>query len=114
MNVELDRRPGEDAPRVTVKSFQSFEGLSRRARLQLEVEVDRADSLKRLSEVLAGSRGGNGVLRLKAAIPGGHADLVLGRDFQLDAELAARIERVEGVTAVRLSTAEPARLALAS
>jgi DNA polymerase-3 subunit alpha len=40
--------------------------------------------------------------------------VVLGRDFVLDAELAARIERLDGVTAVRLSVAEPPRLALVS
>ena len=38
--------------------------------------------------------------------------VVLGRDFRLDAELAARIERIPGVTAVRLSAATPPRLAL--
>jgi DNA polymerase-3 subunit alpha len=114
LTVELDRRPGEDAPRVTIKSIQSFEGLSRRTRLQLEIEVDGAGALPRLREAVAGARGGNGVLRLRAPIEDGEADVVLGRDFALDAELAARIERVEGVTRVHLSTAEPARLALAS
>ncbi|HEX9931619.1 MAG TPA: DNA polymerase III subunit alpha [Allosphingosinicella sp.] len=114
LSVELDRRPGEDAPRVTVKSIQSFEGLSLRTRLQLEVEVDSAEAVRRLGEAVADARGGNGVLKLKASIGGGEADLVLGRDFTLDAELAARIERVEGVTRVHLSTAERARLALAS
>jgi DNA polymerase-3 subunit alpha len=114
LNVELDRRPGEDTPRVTIKSFQSFEGLSRRTRLQLEVEVEGAEVLARLRDALAEARGGNGVLKLRARIDGGSADIVLGRDFLLDAEIAARIERLEGVIAVRLATAEPARLALAS
>jgi len=112
--VELDRRPGEDAPRVTLKSVQSFESLSRRTRLQLAVEVDGPDALPRLAKAVADARGGNGVLKLRAPIDGGEAELVLGRDFLLDAELAARIERLEGVAAVHLATAEPARLALAS
>ena len=117
LGVELDRRPGEDAPRVTVRSLQLFESLSKRARLQLEVEVEAADALPRLAAALSDDRGGNGELRLRATFDGGEADVVLGRDFRLDAELAARIERVEGVTAVRLSvvpTAGPARLALVS
>jgi DNA polymerase-3 subunit alpha len=114
IGVELDRRPGEDAPRLTVKSIQSFEGLSRRTRLQLEVDVDNRAALPRLRDALAEARGGNGVLKLRVAIGGGTADLILGRDFALDGELAARIERLDGVAAVHLSTAEPARLALAS
>jgi hypothetical protein len=42
--------------------------------------------------------------------------VVLGRDFKLDADLAARLERMEGVSAVRLSVATSAapRLALVS
>ena len=50
----------------------------------------------------------------RAAWDGGEADVVLGRDFLVDAELAARVERIPGVAAVRLSVAEPPRLALVS
>jgi DNA polymerase-3 subunit alpha len=114
LNVELDRRPGEEAPRVTIKSIQSFETLSRRTRLQIEVEVDGPDALPALAAALADHRGGNGQLRLRARMDDGEADLVLGRDFVLDAELAARIERVPGVTAVALAVAEQPRLALVS
>ena len=111
--VELDRRPGEEAPRVTVRSLQLFEALSKRTRLQLEVEVEDAGALAALAALVGGDRGGNGELRLRARLDGGgEAEVVLGRDFALDAELAARIERVPGVTAVRLSAAAPPRLAL--
>jgi DNA polymerase-3 subunit alpha len=114
LGVELDRRPGEEAPRVTIKSIQSFEALARRTRLQLEVEVDGPGALPLLAAAVAPNRGGNGQLRLRARTKFGGADLVLGRDFILDAELAARIERVPGVTDVRLAVADPPRLALVS
>jgi DNA polymerase-3 subunit alpha len=116
LTVELDRRPGEEAPRVTVKALQPFEGLSKRTRLQLEIEVEGPDVLRRLAQLLATERGGSGELRLRAPWQSGQTDVVLGRDFKLDAELAARLERVEGVTAVRLSVATSAapRLALVS
>jgi DNA polymerase-3 subunit alpha len=114
LNVELDRRPGEEAPRVTIRSLQLFESLSKRARLQLEVEVDEVRAISRLAEAVAEERGGQGELRLRVKIEGGEAELVLGRDFRLDAELAARLERIEGVVAVRLSVAPQPRLALVS
>ena len=114
LNVELDRRPGEEAPRVTIRSLQLFENLSKRARLQLEVEVDEVDAIARLAEAVAQDRGSHGELRLKAKLDKGEAELVLGRDFRLDAELAARLERIEGVIAVRLSVAPQPRLALVS
>ena len=99
---------------MTIRSIQSFENLSRRTRLQLEVEVDGADAVRRLAEAVSSERGGNGQLRLRARLDGGEAQVILGRDFLLDAEMAARIERIEGVTSVRLSVAEPPRLALVS
>jgi len=114
LNVELDRRPGEDTPRVTIRSVQPFESLSRRARLQLELEVEREEVLAQLAAVLADHRGGGGQVNLRVALPNGEAEVVLGRDFDLDAEVASRIERIEGVTAVRLSAAASPRLALVS
>jgi DNA polymerase III subunit alpha len=114
LNVELDRRPGEEAPRVTVRSLQLFETLSKRTRLQLEVEVEGAEAIRRLAETVAHDHGGSGELRLRLRLGDGEAALVVGRDFLLDAELAARIERVAGVTAVRLSVAPAPRLALVS
>jgi DNA polymerase-3 subunit alpha len=112
ISVELDRRPGEETPRVTIRSLQSFEGLARRSRLQIEVEVEDGDALRRLAAIVAGEKGGTGQLLLKAGFGFGEADLVLGRDYVVDAELAARIERIDGVTAVRLSVVEAPRLAL--
>ena len=114
LNVELDRRPGEEAPRVTVRSLQPFESLSKRTRLRLEVEVDEVEAVARLAAATAAERGGQGELRLRVRLDRGEAELVLGRDFQLDAELAARLERLDGVTAVRLSVAPQPRLALVS
>ncbi len=114
LNVELDRRPGEEAPRVTIRSLQPFESLSKRARLQLEVEVADTEAVGRLAVALANDRGGSGELRLRVQLAQGEAELVLGRDFLLDAELAARLERVEGVTAVRLAVSPAPRLALVS
>ncbi|MBA3677238.1 MAG: DNA polymerase III subunit alpha [Sphingosinicella sp.] len=114
INVELDRRPGEEAPRVTIRSIQSFENLAKRTRLQLLIEVDDEQSIMALAQALAGDRGGNGELRLMARLDRGAAEIVLGRDYCLDAEMAARVERVPGVVSVRLAVAPQPRLALVS
>jgi DNA polymerase-3 subunit alpha len=114
LNVELDRRPGEETPRVTIRALQTFESLSRRTRLQLEVEAEDSAAVRRLAAAVAGERGGSGQLRMKARFEGGEADLILGRDFAVDAEMAARVERIEGIGSVRLAVVEAPRLALVS
>ena len=114
LGVELDRRPGEETPRVTIRSLSGFEGLAKRTRLQIEVEVADSVALGLLAAETAQARGGTGQLLMKARLPIGEASVVLARDLNADAELAARIERIPGIAAVRLAVAEAPRLALVS
>ena len=113
MSVELDRRPGEDAPRVTVKRFQPLDSLAKKTRLLLDVRIADAAAIAAISRELGEARGGNGLIRAVLPISGGReATLILGRDFNLDADLAARLARILGEGAVELSAQEPPRLAL--
>jgi DNA polymerase III subunit alpha len=109
--VELDRRPGEEMPRVTVKRVQPFETLAQHARFNLEVEVSNAAAFAALAAILADCRGGRGEVRLSVPVSGNQAKLLIGRDFLLDAELAERIEALPGVASVALGMSET-RLAL--
>jgi DNA polymerase III subunit alpha len=112
LSVELDKRSGEETPRVTIRGIRPFEGLTASTRLELHVEVADAATLRALAELVGGARGGRGELRLRARTEAGEADVRLGRDFSLDAELAARIERLPGILSVTLKAAELPRLAL--
>src|SRR5690348_9595970 len=113
LSVELDRRAGDETPRVTIKRIQPLNELARRTRLQMTVDVQDTGSIARVLDELAASRGGNGkVLLIVPLASGGTAQLIAGRDFTLDAELAARIERIAGEGNVELSAQEPPRLAL--
>ena len=113
IHVELDRRAGDEAPRVTVKRFQPLEALAKRSRLQMDVRLSDPAIAPEIARELGAARGGNGIVRLSVALQGGGEAVVLaGRDFALDAELAARIERIAGEGSVDLSVQEPPRLAL--
>jgi DNA polymerase-3 subunit alpha len=115
LSVELDRRPGEETPRVTIRRVQPFEALANSIRLRIEIEAADPAVLPALAALVEGERGGRGELALKARLPdGGEAQVRLGRDYLLDAELAARIERLPGVLSVSLGAAEAPRLALVS
>jgi DNA polymerase-3 subunit alpha len=113
LTVELDRRAGDDAPRVTIKRFQPLEHLAKASRLQLEVRVADAALAAALARELESHRGSNGVVRFVVPISERReATLLVGRDFHLDAELGARLERIAGEGSVTLSVQEPPRLAL--
>ena len=91
LSVELDRRSGDEAPRVAIRRFQPLDQLAKASRLQMELRVGDAGLLPALSRELDKARGGNGVVRCVLPVSDGReAALVLGREFRLDAELAAR------------------------
>jgi DNA polymerase-3 subunit alpha len=113
LTVELDRRAGDETPRVTIKRFQPLETLAKQTRLQMTVRVSDQQAAAQLVRELAGARGGNGVVRLILPLSsGGEAIVVAGRDFTLDAEVAARIELTLGEGSVDLSAQQPPKLAL--
>jgi DNA polymerase-3 subunit alpha len=113
LSVELDRRAGDDAPRVTVKRVQPLSDLAKRTRLQTTVRVQDGATAARIARDLATVRESNGTLRFIVPLAsGGEAVIVACRDYALDAEIAARIERISGEGSVDLSVQEPPKLAL--
>jgi DNA polymerase-3 subunit alpha len=113
LGVELDRRAGDETPRVTVKHFQPLTELAKQTRLQMIIRIEDPELVGSLAPEFAAARGGNGVVRFVVPIAsGGEASILAGRDFTLDAELARRIERIVGEGAVELTVQEPPKLAL--
>ena len=114
LTVELDRKPGEETPRVTVRNIRPFEGMTTAARLRLDVTLADATGPAALAALLADARGGRGELHIFAGLPGGgYAHLVAGRDFMFDAELAQQAEKLPGIASVQLVPVEAPKLALA-
>ena len=113
LTVELDRRPGEEVPRLTVRRIQPLEGLAGHARLKAEIRLRDIGAITDLTALLSRSRGGRSEVRVTALFPdGGEAQLLLGRDFLIDGELADAIGAVPGIEAVSLAQAEGPKLAL--
>ncbi|MEO7634919.1 MAG: DNA polymerase III subunit alpha, partial [Sphingomicrobium sp.] len=114
ITVELDGRPGDELPRVTLRKLEPLDVLAQRTRLQLTVQVSDAALVERIAAELARARGnGTGWVRLVVPLEaGGEAVVLAGRDFSLDGELVTRIDRIAGEGSAILSTQEPPRLAL--
>jgi DNA polymerase-3 subunit alpha len=108
ITVELDRRPGDELPRVAIKRFQPLDALARRSRLQMSIRIVDSALIGAVVRELDQARGGNGAVRLLLTLGDGRdAVMLAGRDFALDAEIAARVERVAGEGSVDLSVQEP-------
>jgi len=111
LTVELDKRPGDELPRVAIKRFQPLHGLARGTRLQLDIRVSDPSQVPQIARELA--QGGTGVVRFRVALPDNReAQLLAGRGFILDADLAARLERLLGPDTVELSAQVPPQLAI--
>ncbi len=111
LNVELDRQPGEEAPRITVRKAQRLDALASHTRLKAVIHVDRVDAVAMLAGTLA--RGGRSEIVLRISMAhGGVADLRIGRDFLIDGEMADGIARMDGIVDISLAPQEMPRLAL--
>ena len=112
MTLELDRRPGDESARVTVKAVKPFEALANSVRLTLELKVSDATALPALATLLAGHRGARGEVWAEVAAAGETtAHLLLGRDYLLDGELTSHVERLPGILSASLRAADSKRLA---
>ncbi|CAN5270627.1 DNA polymerase III subunit alpha [soil metagenome] len=115
LSVELDRKPGEETPRITIRRIQPLEGLAGNARLKAEVHIHDVAGIVALAALLTGSRGGRSEVFVTAALPeGGEAQLLLGRDFLIDGELADKIGALDGIDSISLTQASSPKLALVS
>lgn len=113
ITVELDRRAGEEQPRVTVKRIQPFDELASATRMNLDIEIEDAVAIPVIGALLSEARGARGEARLVVPLPaGGTATILIGRDFLLDPELADRIATLPGVRSAEVAIAPPQRLAL--
>ena len=100
---------------MTIKRFQPIEALAKQTRLQMTVRVADGEVAHRIAREFADARGSNGLLRfIMPMASGGEAVIVAGRDFALDGEFAARVERITGEGSADLSAQEPPKLALVS
>ncbi len=107
LTVELDRRDGDETPRVTVRGVRPFDGMTLATRLSLSVRIADPEAVAVLADALADRRSGRGELHILTDGPeGGPIDILAGRDFAFDAELVRRLERLPGLGDVRLAPAE--------
>ncbi|CAN5310930.1 DNA polymerase III subunit alpha [soil metagenome] len=110
LTVELDRQPGEETPRVTIRQAQALGQIASAARMELWVDVATPAAVTALGALLAHSRGGRSEAYLRSPTPGGgRASVFLGDDFALDAELVEAITQIPDLEISRFETVPTGR-----
>jgi DNA polymerase III subunit alpha len=113
LTVELDRREGNETPRVAIKRLQPLDQLAQKTRLQMDVRLAQPSMGALIAPIVASAGQGTGLLRFHVPLSGGgEATIIAGRAFKLDADIAAQVERIAGEGNVDLSVQEPPKLAL--
>jgi DNA polymerase III subunit alpha len=104
LNVEMDMRAGEETPRFAIRSAKPLSGLSSVSRLKMQMDVETPEALHEMAHLLATLHGGKSELVVRTPVDGNrHAHIVLGRKFQLDAEIANKLKSINGIANVQLA-----------
>jgi len=110
VSAELQWRPGEDQPRVTIRGLTPLTALSKRLRSRLVLDLDTLDAIDGLATLLDLSRGGRSEVLVRVPLGNGRfARVSLGREFAIDAETQEQLARGRGVRQVTLTASEGAR-----
>jgi DNA polymerase-3 subunit alpha len=107
LQVELDAPSPEEPPRVTVRGARPLAEVTSSARMLLTLDVHAGEALQQLRAALHEGEPGNGRGEVEARLHLSEAEVVrvrLGRDFELDGELAEQLAHVDGLANVALTT----------
>jgi DNA polymerase-3 subunit alpha len=108
LNVELDQRSDDESPRVAIRRVQPLDGLEKTTRTRLELDVLDADGMHELANLMAPlSKGKSELIASVPSLEGKTDRLFLGNSFQLDAEIVETLNKVPGLSNIRLGPAGP-------
>jgi DNA polymerase-3 subunit alpha len=104
LNVELDAPSPDEPPRVTVRGARPLAEVRSDARMLLTLDVLTEEALRELRLALTEGEAGRGEVLARLRIGEGQDPLVrLGRDFDLDGELAERLAHIDGLAQISLT-----------
>jgi DNA polymerase-3 subunit alpha len=105
LTVELDAPSPDEPPRVTVRGARPLAEVRNNARMLLTLDVLTPEALQQLRLALAPGEPGRGEVIARLRIDEERdPQMRLGRDFDLDGELAERLAEIEGLANVSLTT----------
>jgi DNA polymerase-3 subunit alpha len=105
LNVELDSPSPDEPPRMTVRGARPLRDVKAAARMMLTLEITSPEAIAVLREELAIGNDGRGEVRIHLRTGGEREpEMIIGRNFHLDGDLAERLAGIDGLTNVQLTT----------
>jgi DNA polymerase III subunit alpha len=108
LTVELDQRPGDETPGITIKNAKPLEGLVASTRFKMSLEIEVVDAFHQLQHLIAPLTGGRSEVIAKTRASGGQSvPILLGNKFRLDVDLVEKVKAIQGVSHVALEPIRP-------
>ncbi len=108
LSVELDQRPGDEAPGITIKSAKPLAGLVATTRFKMCLQIETTDAFYQLKHLIAPLQDGRGEVIAKThAANGQSVPILLGKKFRLDVDLVEKVKAIDGVSHVALEPIRP-------
>jgi DNA polymerase III subunit alpha len=113
LNVEMDMRAGDETPRLAVRSAKPLSAMVAIARLKMHLDVEKTEAFDTLASIVNPLVGGKCELVINTRSANNKpVQIMLGRQYLLDAELVNRLQLVDGISNVTLAPLGAPRLQL--
>ncbi len=104
LQVELDMREGDDAPRITVRSAEPLAEMKVISRLRISAYIAHEDALLALASRLEKMHGGHSELIVKVLTPDGSSvHIRIGNQFDFNIESADALQGIHGLEILDVS-----------
>jgi len=97
LNVEMDMKEGDEAPRLSIKSARPLAAMVQNARIQMALDITHGDAFHKLANLMAPYNNGKGYLVANISCNDNEIPVILGQNFRLDGDIAERIAEIDGV-----------------
>jgi DNA polymerase III subunit alpha len=113
LNVEMDMRAGDETPRLAVRSAKPLSAMVAVARLKMQLDVTKPEAFPALAAMVGPLKGGKCELVVNTRSANNKpVQIVLGRQFLLDAEIVDQLQLVDGISNVILAPLGAPRMQL--
>ena len=97
LTIEMDMKEGDETPRLSIKNARPLAQMVQNARVEMAINVSKADAFHALANLMAPYSHGKGRLVANVTYNEYHIPVILGQYSKLDGDLAAKVAEIDGI-----------------